>query len=175
MYGNLIPIVLGLAVAMAFFAWFESWISHDMAYKLLAEMRIALYRKLDPLAPAYLLSRRSGDLASIVTSDVETIESFFAHAIAPLFVAVLVPGFAITALAFFCWPLALVLLPFLVAVTLSPSYIGRHTERLGNELRQAAGGGQRPRHGQRAGAAGGGRLLPGAPSAWTRSWQRAGP
>ena len=138
-YGNLIPIVLGLAVAMAFFTWFESWISHDMAYKLLGEMRVALYRKLDPLAPAYLLSRRSGDLTSIITSDVETIESFFAHAIAPLFVAILVPGFAITALAILCWPLALVLLPFLVAVGLSPNYIGRHTERLGNELRRQLG------------------------------------
>ncbi|HET6344113.1 MAG TPA: thiol reductant ABC exporter subunit CydC, partial [Myxococcota bacterium] len=138
-YGNLIPIVLGLACAMAFFAWFESWISHDMAYKLLGEMRIALYRKLDPLAPSYLLSRRSGDLTSIVTSDVETIESFFAHAITPLFIAVLVPGFAITALALLCWPLAIVLLPFLLAVGLSPNYIGRHTERLGNTLRKQLG------------------------------------
>jgi ATP-binding cassette subfamily C protein CydCD len=138
-YGNLIPLVIGLAVAVAVFTWFESWISHDMAYKLLAEMRIALYQKLDPLAPAYLLSRRSGDLTSIVTSDVETVESFFAHAIAPLFVAVLVPGVALTFLALLAWPLALLLLPFLVAVGLSPHYIGRHTERLGNRLRRQLG------------------------------------
>jgi ATP-binding cassette subfamily C protein CydCD len=110
-----------------------------MAYRLLGEMRIALYRKLDPLAPAYLLTQRSGDLTSIITSDVETVESFFAHAVAPLFVAVLVPGVALTALALLCWPLALVLLPFLVAVGLSPSYIGRQTERLGNALRRRLG------------------------------------
>jgi ATP-binding cassette subfamily C protein CydCD len=137
--GALIPIVIGLAVASATFTWFESWISHDMAYKLLAEMRIAMYRKLDPLAPAYLLGRRSGDLTSIITTDVETIESFFAHAIAPLFVAVLVPGIALAFLAVLSWPLALVLLPFLVAVGLSPHYIGRHTERLGNDLRRQLG------------------------------------
>ncbi|HEX2325987.1 MAG TPA: ABC transporter ATP-binding protein, partial [Chloroflexota bacterium] len=138
-YGGLIPIVLGLSVTVAVFTWFESWIAHDMAYKMLAEMRISMYQKLDPLAPAYLLGRRSGDLASIVTSDVETVESFFAHAIAPLFVAVLIPGVALTALALYSWPLALVLLPFLVAVGLSPRYIGRHTERLGNELRRQLG------------------------------------
>ncbi|HEX2035299.1 MAG TPA: thiol reductant ABC exporter subunit CydC [Chloroflexota bacterium] len=138
-YGALIPAVLALAFASAFLTWFESWISHDMAYKLLGEMRIALYRKLDPLAPAYLLSRRSGDLTSIITSDVESIESFFAHAIAPLFVAVLVPGVALTALALFCWPLALMLVPFLIAVGFSPQYIGRHTERLGNDLRRQLG------------------------------------
>ncbi|MBI3971478.1 MAG: thiol reductant ABC exporter subunit CydC [Chloroflexi bacterium] len=138
-YGVLIPTVIGLAVAVAVFTWFESWIAHDMAYKLLGEMRVSMYQKLDPLAPSYLLGRRSGDLASIITSDIETVESFFAHAIAPLFVAVLVPGVALTALAFLSWPLALALVPFLIAVGLSPHYIGRHTERLGNNLRRQLG------------------------------------
>src|SRR5262249_45684776 len=42
--------------------WLESWIAHDMAFRLLAEMRIALFRKLDALAPAYLLRPRPGHL-----------------------------------------------------------------------------------------------------------------
>ncbi len=137
--GALVPLVLGIALAMAFFSWLESFVAHDMAYLLLADMRMALYRKLDPLAPAYLLGRRSGDLASIITSDVELVESFFAHAIAPLIVAVLVPGVALAVLAWVAWPLALVLLPFLVLVALSPNYIGRHTEHLGNRLRVQLG------------------------------------
>ena len=137
--GALVPLVLGIALAMAFFSWLESFFAHDMAYLLLADMRMALYRKLDPLAPAYLLGRRSGDLASIITSDVELVESFFAHAIAPLIVAVLVPGVALAVLAWVAWPLALVLLPFLLLVALSPGYIGRHTERLGNRLRVQLG------------------------------------
>ncbi len=139
MPGALVPLVLGIALAMAFFSWLESFVAHDMAYLLLADMRMALYRKLDPLAPAYLLGRRSGDLASIITSDVELVESFFAHAIAPLIVAVLVPGVALAVLAWVAWPLALVLLPFLLLVGLSPNYIGRHTERLGNRLRVQLG------------------------------------
>ena len=40
-----------------------------MAYALLAEMRIQLFRKLDALAPAYLLRRRSGDLVALATQD----------------------------------------------------------------------------------------------------------
>ena len=79
-----------------------------------------MYRALDPLAPGYVLRRRTGDLVSAVTSDVETVEYFFAHTIAPAFVAVLVPGGVLVALAFMGWPLALALLPFLVAVGLSP-------------------------------------------------------
>ena len=63
-----------------------------MAYRLLNEMRVDMYRKLDPLAPAYMVRRRSGDLVSIVGSDIETVEYFFAHTITPAFVAVVVPA-----------------------------------------------------------------------------------
>ena len=72
--------------------WLESWLAHAMAYQLLAEMRIDLFRKLDALAPAYLLRRRSGDLVALATQDVETVEYFFAHTVAPAIVAVLVPA-----------------------------------------------------------------------------------
>ena len=72
--------------------WLESFLAHDMAYRLLAVMRVDLYRKLDALAPAYLLKRRSGDLVALATQDVEMIEYFYAHTVAPAFVAVLIPG-----------------------------------------------------------------------------------
>ena len=65
--------------------------AHDLAYRLLAEMRVDVYRKLDPLAPAYMTRRRSGDLVSVVGGDVETVEFFFAHTITPAFTAVVVP------------------------------------------------------------------------------------
>ena len=127
--GILVPVV-------AFLTWAESWLAHDLAYRLLAEMRIDMYRALDPLAPGYVLRRRTGDLVSAVTSDVETVEYFFAHTIAPAFVAVLVPGGVLIALASMGWPLALALLPFLLAVGLSPvagqrASVGAATEARG--------------------------------------------
>ena len=91
-----------------------------MAYRLLAVMRIDLYRKLDALAPAYLLKRRSGDLVALATQDVETIEYFYAHTVAPAFVAVLIPGAVLVTLAVIAWPLALALLPFLAYAAASP-------------------------------------------------------
>ena len=39
--------------------WIESWLAHDVAYRLLADMRLAVFRKLDALAPAYLTRRRT--------------------------------------------------------------------------------------------------------------------
>jgi ATP-binding cassette subfamily C protein CydCD len=120
---DLTPWLWGLGIlvpVVGFLTWAESWLAHDLAYRLLAEMRIDMYRALDPLAPGYVLRRRTGDLVSAVTSDVETVEYFFAHTIAPAVVAVLVPGGVLVALAIMGWPLALALLPFLVAVGLSP-------------------------------------------------------
>jgi len=119
--------------------WAESWIAHDLAFRLLMEMRIALYRMLDPLAPAYLQRRRSGDLVSAATSDVETIELFYAHTISPAFVAVLVPGVVLAVLALISWPLALVLLPFLIAVALTPLLGSRAMEQTGHALRGQTG------------------------------------
>src|SRR3989475_3241304 len=100
--------------------WLESWLAHDMAYRLLNDMRLALFRKLDALSPAYLTQRRSGDLVAVATHDVELIEYFFAHTVTPVLVAIIVPLAVLATLSAFGWPLAVALLPFLIYAALSP-------------------------------------------------------
>ena len=119
--------------------WIESYLAHYMAYALLAEMRIELFAKLDALAPAYLLQRRSGDLVALATQDVETVEYFYAHTVAPAVVAVLVPATVLAALAWTAWPLALVLLPFLGYAAASPVLGRRRVDRLASSARAALG------------------------------------
>ena len=137
---TLLLVLLGVFVPLAaLFTWVESWAAHDLAYRLLGEMRVDLYRKLDPLAPAYMVRRRSGDLVSLVGGDVETVEFFFAHTVTPAFVAILVPAAVLATLAIIAWPVALVLLPFLAAVAVSPFFAQRRSERLGEELRDQLG------------------------------------
>ncbi len=119
--------------------YLESWQAHDMAFRLLAKMRIDLYDKLEPLAPAYMVRRRSGDFVSVVGGDVETVEYFFAHAISPMIVAILIPGGLLVVLAFIAWPIAAVLSPFLVAVAVSPYFANTRIERLGDEIRGRMG------------------------------------
>ena len=119
--------------------YLESWIAHAMAYALLAEMRVDLFRKLDALAPAYLLRRRSGDLVALATQDVETVEYFFAHTIAPAIVAGLVPAAVLLALAWIAWPLALALSPFLIYAGLSPARGRQRIDALGSAARGALG------------------------------------
>jgi ATP-binding cassette subfamily C protein CydCD len=136
----------GLLVALALLSpvagilhWIESWLAHDIAYRLLAEMRVALYRKLDALAPAYLLRRRSGDLIGLAAQDIETVEYFFAHTVAPALVAVLVPSAVLLTLAVAAWPIAVVLLPFVLFAGLAPVATRRRIDRLGGEAREALG------------------------------------
>jgi len=119
--------------------WLESWLAHDMAYRLLAEMRIELFARLDKLGPAYLLRRRTGDLVSLATTDVETVEYFYAHTVAPAVVAFLVPATVLTVLACIAWPLALALLPFLLFAGLSPFRSRARIDALGAEARGALG------------------------------------
>jgi ATP-binding cassette subfamily C protein CydCD len=127
------------APAAATLHWLESWLAHDVAYRLLAEMRIELFAKLERLAPAYLLRRRSGDLVALATQDVETVEYFYAHTVAPAFVAVLIPAGVLALLAWAAWPLALVLLPFLAWAGLTPVFARSKIDRLGGQARAALG------------------------------------
>jgi ATP-binding cassette subfamily C protein CydCD len=119
--------------------WVESWLAHDVAYRLLADMRLAVFRKLDALAPAYLTRRRTGDLASVATHDVELIEYFFAHTVTPALVAVLVPAAVLATLGSFAWPVALVLVPFLVYTALVPVLGRARIDRLSSRAREASG------------------------------------
>ena len=136
---TLVILVCTLAPLSALLFYLESWQAHDMAFKLLARMRIDLYEKLEPLAPAYMVRRRSGDFVSVVGGDVETVEFFFGHAVSPMIVAILIPSGLLIALTVIAWPIAAVLAPFLVAVAVSPFFANTRIERLGDEIRGRMG------------------------------------
>ncbi|MBI3108307.1 MAG: ABC transporter ATP-binding protein [Candidatus Rokubacteria bacterium] len=138
-FGRLLA-ALALAAPLAgVLHWLESWLAHDMAYRLLTDMRLDIFRKLDALAPAYFTRRRSGDLVGVATHDVELIEYFFAHTITPAFVAVLVPVGVLVTLAVFGWPIALALLPFLAWAALTPVLARSRIDRLGSRAREVSG------------------------------------
>ena len=133
-------LALGVVAPLAgLLHWLESWLAHDTAYRLLADMRLDMFRKLDALAPAYLTRRRSGDLVGVATHDIELIEYFFAHTVTPAFVAVLVPLGVLATLWAFGWPLALVLLPFLAYAALTPVVGRARIDRLGSRAREVSG------------------------------------
>ncbi len=138
-YGGLLIALATAAPLAGLLHWLESWLAHDMAYRLLNDMRLALFRKLDALAPAYLTRRRSGDLVAVATHDVELVEYFFAHTVTPVLVAIIVPLAVLATLAVWGWPLAVALLPFLAYAALSPVLRRAHIDGLGSRAREVSG------------------------------------
>ena len=55
----------------------ERVISHDTTFKILAKLRVNFYQKIEPLAPAYLLKYRAGDLLSRVITDIDTLDNLY--------------------------------------------------------------------------------------------------
>ncbi len=131
--------LLVVAPAAGLLHWLESWLAHDIAYRLLAEMRIDVFAKLDSFGPAYLMRRRTGDLVALATTDVETVEYFYAHTVAPAVVAVLVPATVLAVLAIIAWPVAVALLPFLLFAAVSPLRGRARIDRMGSAAREALG------------------------------------
>jgi ABC-type multidrug transport system fused ATPase/permease subunit len=125
--------VLGQAIA----TWADMWLAHDLAFRVLAEIRATVYRALERLAPAYLLERRSGDVALAVMADVERLEWFYAHTIGNVITATIATLSAFVVLVVFFHPLlALALLPVLLLVVSVPTWLSRRAHRQGIQLRE---------------------------------------
>lgn len=78
----------------------EQLCNHYVAFKVLAMVRDQVYGKLRTLAPAKLEGRNKGNLVSMVTSDVELLEVFYAHTLSPAFIALIV---SVAMSAFIAW------------------------------------------------------------------------
>ena len=78
------------AAARGLLRYFEQLCGHYMAFKLLAVLRDKVFLQLRTLAPAKLEQRKQGELVSAVTGDIELLEVFYAHTLAPAATAVIV-------------------------------------------------------------------------------------
>ncbi|MGW3346250.1 ABC transporter ATP-binding protein [Nonomuraea rubra] len=139
---DLLPGLIVLAVLVlpkVLASWAESYLAHDLAFRVLAELRDRCYRKLAALTPGYLLRRRSGDLGATAMADVEILELFFAHSLTPLVVAASVPPACLVA-AFWLHPLVgAALLPAVVAMATVPFWLRRRSAVQAGRMREAAG------------------------------------
>jgi len=89
--------VRGLAVGRGVFRYIERLASHDVAFRVLADIRVAIYRRLERLAPAGLAAFRSGDLLARLISDVDATQDLFIRGVGPPLAAALVGAGAVTA------------------------------------------------------------------------------
>ena len=102
--------VVVFAVVRGFLRYAEQACNHFIAFKLLALLRDKVFRALRRLCPAKLEGRDKGDLISVITSDIELLEVFYAHTISPAVIAFLFTIVMCLFLGSFHWLLGLIAL-----------------------------------------------------------------
>jgi ATP-binding cassette, subfamily C, bacterial CydCD len=111
------------------FRYLERLVSHDVTFRLLSRLRVWVYEKLEPLAPARLMDYRAGDLLARIIGDVETLENFYVRVVSPTLVALLTSIGVSIFLASFYPPLATVLIVFFLALGLILPFLSQLLSR----------------------------------------------
>ena len=107
---------LAFALVRGVFRYAEQACNHFIAFKLLALLRDRVFRALRRLCPAKLEGRDKGDLISVITSDIELLEVFYAHTISPAVIAALFTVILCVFIGRFHWALGLLALAAYVTV-----------------------------------------------------------
>ncbi len=87
--------VRAFGVGRGVFRYAERLLVHDAAFRVLADVRVTVFRRLERLAPAGLADTRAGDLLTRLVGDVESVQDLLVRGIAPPLVAALVSGGAV--------------------------------------------------------------------------------
>lgn len=142
--GLRLSVIFGLVVLFAVLRgvlrYTEQASNHYIAFKLLARIRHQVFAALRRLAPAKLDGSRKGNLISIITSDIELLEVFYAHTISPIAIAVLTSVFMVLFIGGIHPVLAVIALCFyLVVGFIIPVINGRRGGTKGQEYRNSFG------------------------------------
>ncbi len=89
-YGLIIGLAISCGVLRGLLRYFEQYSNHYIAFRLLAVLRDKIFGALRRLCPAKLESKEKGAIIAMITSDIETLEVFYAHTISPICIAVIV-------------------------------------------------------------------------------------
>lgn len=129
-----------LAILRAVFRLSEQRTNHYIAFTLLAIIRDKVFRALRKLCPAKLEGRDKGDLISLITSDVELLEVFYAHTISPICIAIVTELLMCFFIGSFHPILGVVaLISYLCVGVILPLIISKRSGTMGDELRAMSG------------------------------------
>ena len=115
----------------------EQYMNHNLAFRLLALFRGQMFAALRRLAPAKLTGKGKGDLISMVTTDVELLEIFFAHTISPTVIALTTTVVYAIALLFLSpWFAVLLVVAHLLIGVAVPAWFARALRGVGARIRK---------------------------------------
>ena len=133
---TIITVMIVIAVLRGILHYVEQYCNHFIAFKLLAIIRHKVFASLRKLCPAKLEGRDKGNLISIITTDIELLEVFYAHTISPIAIATLTSIIMVIFIGRYHWLAGLLALTaYLIVGVAIPMWNGKRGSQKGMEFR----------------------------------------
>ena len=137
---TIITVMIVIAVLRGILHYMEQYCNHFIAFKLLAIIRHKVFAALRKLCPAKLEGRDKGNLISIITTDIELLEVFYAHTISPIAIATLTSIIMVIFIGRYHWLAGLLALAaYLMVGVVIPMWNGKRGSQKGMEFRTSFG------------------------------------
>jgi ABC-type multidrug transport system fused ATPase/permease subunit len=137
---TIITVMIVIAVLRGILHYVEQYCNHFIAFKLLAIIRHKVFASLRKLCPAKLEGRDKGNLISIITTDIELLEVFYAHTISPVAIATLTSVIMVIFIGRYHWLAGLLALAaYLIVGVAIPMWNGKRGSQKGMEFRTSFG------------------------------------
>lgn len=137
---TIITVMIVIAVLRGILHYAEQYCNHFIAFKLLAIIRHEVFAALRKLCPAKLEGRDKGNLISIITTDIELLEVFYAHTISPIAIATLTSCIMVIFIGRYHWTAGLLALAaYLIVGVVIPMWNGKRGSEKGMEFRTEFG------------------------------------
>ena len=137
---GILTVMLTIAILRGILHYVEQYCNHFIAFKLLAIIRHKVFARLRKLCPAKLEGRDKGNLISIITTDIELLEVFYAHTISPIAIAILTSFIMVLFIGrYHVLAGTLALAAYLIVGVLIPLVNGRRGSAKGMEFRTGFG------------------------------------
>lgn len=133
-------LALLFAILRGFFRYGEQALNHYIAFKVLALIRNQVFISLRRLSPAKLEVKDKGNLISIITSDIELLEVFYAHTISPIMIALGTSIFMSIFIAKYHWVLGIItVIAYFVVGVIIPIGISKKSNDIAKNYREKSG------------------------------------
>lgn len=130
--------VRGLAIGRTISRYFERLVTHDATFRVLAELRISVFKKLIPLSPSGLNHFRNSELLNRLVADVDTLDTLYLNLLSPFISAIMVITFMAIGLSFVSALLAVIICSTLLALLfIFPAIFYRLGQKSGKKIIQA--------------------------------------
>lgn len=132
-YTAIIVLCISCGILRGVLKYFEQYSNHYIAFKLLAVLRDKIFNVLRKLCPAKLETKQKGSIIAMITSDIETLEVFYAHTVSPICIAILVSLFMLIFIGIYSniYFMIIALLGYVIIGIVFPLVFSKHIKKSG--------------------------------------------